>query len=191
MARQRVIAGIGEVLLAEYPDREEPVGLAALVPIHAVLAGHEGIAISRLGQDRAGNCLVSELRERGVDVSHLQTDPDLATGRVLIRALGGTSVVDAHAAYDQLQWDFDLADVAQGVDAVVYGALIRRSGQARSAIDRFLDECKTALRVFDITDRPGQDRNRNHALSGLEYAQIARRRRRSTAGRGVPAAASR
>ncbi|MHC4128850.1 MAG: hypothetical protein ACYSUA_11905, partial [Planctomycetota bacterium] len=142
MARKRVIVGIGEALLAEYPDREEPAGLAALVPIQAVLLGHEGIAISRLGQDRAADALLSGLRERGVDVSHLQSDPDLATGRLVIRALGGATLLDAHAAYDQLQWDFDLADIAQGADAVVFGALIMRSGQARSAVDRFLDECK-------------------------------------------------
>jgi sugar/nucleoside kinase (ribokinase family) len=173
MARPRVIIGIGEAVLAEYPDREEPAGLAALVPIHAALLGHEGIAISRLGQDRTADALISALRERGVGVSHLQSDPDLATGRLVIRALGEPTLVDAHAAYDQLQWDFDLADVAQGADAVVFGALIRRSGQSRSAVDRFLDECKAALRVFDLTNRSGPQLNRGQALSGLRYAEAA------------------
>ncbi|MHC4140494.1 MAG: carbohydrate kinase family protein [Planctomycetota bacterium] len=173
MSRPRVIIGIGEAVLAEYPDREEPAGLAALVPIHAVLLGHEGIAISRLGQDRTADVLISALRERGVGVSHLQSDPDLATGRLVIRALGEPTLVDAHAAYDQLQWDFDLADVAQGADAVVFGALIRRSGQSRSAMDRFLDECKAALRVFDLTNRSGPELNRGQTLSGLRYAEAA------------------
>jgi sugar/nucleoside kinase (ribokinase family) len=173
MARRRVIVGIGEALLAEYPDREEPAGLAALVPILAALLGHEGIAISRLGQDRTADALVSGLRERGVDVSHLQSDPDLATGRLVIRALGGATLLDAHAAHDQLQWDFDLADVAQGTDAVVFGALIRRNGQSRSAVDRFLDECKAAVRVFDLTNRPEPELNRGHTLSGLMHAEVA------------------
>ncbi|MHC4218001.1 MAG: carbohydrate kinase family protein [Planctomycetota bacterium] len=173
MTRPRSIVAIGEALLAEHPDREDPAGLAALIPIQAVLAGHEGITISRLGQDRAADVLMNGLRERGVDVGHLQSDPDLATGRLVMRALGAATLLDAHAAYDQLQWDFDLADVAQGVDAVVYGAVIRRSGQARSAVDRFLDECKSALRVFDLTNRSGPDLNRSHAQSGLEYAEVA------------------
>lgn len=173
MARRRVIIGIGEAVLAEYPDREEPAGLAALVPIHAVLLGHEGIAISRLGQDRTADVLISALRERGVGVSHLQSDPDLATGRLVIRALGEPTLVDAHAAYDQLQWDFDLADVAQGADAVVFGTLIRRSGQSRSAMDRFLDECKAALRVFDLTNRAEAELDRGQTLSGLRHAEAA------------------
>jgi sugar/nucleoside kinase (ribokinase family) len=173
MARRRTIVGIGEALLAEYPDREEPSGLAPLIALHAALAGHEGIAISRLGQDGPGETLVAALRERGVDVSHLQSDPDLATGRLVIKALGGATLVDAHAAYDQLQWDFDLADVAQTADAVVYGAMIRRSGQARSAVDRFLDECRAAVRVFDLTNRSGDELDRGHVQTGLNYAQAA------------------
>jgi sugar/nucleoside kinase (ribokinase family) len=173
VTRRRSIVGIGEALLAEYPDREEPSGLAAVVAVQAVLAGHVGIAISRLGQDRPGEALLAALRERGVDVSHLQSDPDLATARLVFRALGGATLVDAHAAFDQLQWDFDLADVAQAADAVVYGALIRRSGQARSAVDRFLDECRAAVRVFDLTNRTDDELNRSHALSGLDYAEVA------------------
>lgn len=173
MARRRVIIGIGEAVLAEYPDREEPAGLAALVPIHAVLLGHEGVAISRLGQDRKADVLISALRQRGVGVSHMQSDPDLATGRLVIRALGEPTLVDAHAAYDRLQWDFDLADVAQGADAVVFGTLIRRSGQSRSAMDRFLDECKAALRVFDLTNRAEAEPDRGHTLSGLRHAEAA------------------
>jgi sugar/nucleoside kinase (ribokinase family) len=172
VARRRVIIGIGEALLAEYPDREEPAGLALLVPMHAVLLGDEGIAISRLGQDETAELLKKQLRERGVDVSHLQSDPDLATGRLVIKALGGKTLVDAHAAYDQLQWDFDLADVAQRADAVVFGGLIRRTGQARSAVDRFLAECKAALRVFDLTNRGEDDLGRSHALSGLTHAEV-------------------
>jgi sugar/nucleoside kinase (ribokinase family) len=173
MARRRVIVGIGEALLAEYPDRDEPAGLAALVPAAAVLLGHEGIAISRLGQDRTADALISELRRRGVDVTHLQSDPDLATGRLVTRAPGETTLLDAHAAYDQLQWDFDLADVAQGADAVVFGARLRRSGQSRSAVDRFLDECKAALRVFDLTNAPEPPLERGHTLSGLRNADVA------------------
>jgi sugar/nucleoside kinase (ribokinase family) len=155
MARRRTIVGIGEALLAEYPDREEPSGLAPLIALHAALAGHEGIAISRLGQDGPGETLVAALRERGVDVSHLQSDPDLATGRLVIKALGGATLVDAHAAY------------------VVYGAMIRRSGQARSAVDRFLDECRAAVRVFDLTNRSGDELDRGHVQTGLNYAQAA------------------
>ncbi len=170
MARRRVIVGVGEALMREGDDREQPAGLGLLVPVHAVQLGHEGVAVSRIGQDPTGDVLVSRLQGLGVDVRHLQTDPDLATGRVLVNALG-TRRLDDHAAFDNLQWDLDLEDVAQRADAVVFGGLIRRSGQARSAVDRFLAECRTALRVFDLTGRAGTELNRSHAVSGLRYAE--------------------
>ena len=80
--------------------------------------------------------------------------------------------LDELAAFDQLQWDFDLADVAQRADAVVFGALLRRSGQARSAVDRFLDECKRAVRVFDMTGCNWAELDRNDVLSGLRHATV-------------------
>ncbi len=170
MARRRVIVGVGEALLRESGGREQPAGLGLLVPLHAVQLGHEGVAVSRVGQDATGDILLSKLRDLGVDVDHLQTDPDLPTGRLVVSALG-TRGLEGHAAFDNLQWDFDLEDVAQRADAVVFGGLIRRSGQARSAVDRFLAECRMALRVFDLAGRAGVDLNRGHAMSGLRRAE--------------------
>ncbi|MEE8155291.1 MAG: hypothetical protein V3T53_10105, partial [Phycisphaerales bacterium] len=75
MPRPRVIVAIGEALLAEFPDREEPAGLALLVPLYAKLLGHTGIAISRLGQDATAERLLALLQSQQIDASHLQSDP--------------------------------------------------------------------------------------------------------------------
>lgn len=172
MARRRVIVGVGVAVLAEASDREIPAGVALQVPLHAVTAGHEGIAIARLGQDATANQLLSVLRESGVDVRHLQSDPDLPTGRARLGRDGRLERLDDNAAFDQLQWDFDLSDVAQRADAVVFDALMRRSGQTRSAADRFLDECTRAMRVFDMTGCDFDKLDRSDILSGLEHATI-------------------
>jgi len=172
MVRTRVIVGVGEAFLAETNDREVPGGLALVVPMHAVLLGHTGIAISRVGQDSSAELLVGALRDHGVDVEHVQSDPDLATARARLSDNGGVDRLDPHAAFDNLQWDFDLQDVAQRADAVVFGVVARRSGQARSATDRFLDECSRAVRVFDTTGCTGDDQDRAHVLSGLRHAGV-------------------
>ena len=137
MGRRQTIVGLGEAR-AERTDGDEPAGLALVVPINAVLLGHEGIAVSRLGQDRTADLLIERLQALGVDVSHLQRDPDLATARVSTRSVSSHRGIDTQAAFDNLQWDFDLSDVAQEADAVVFGVLGRQSGQARSTADRFL-----------------------------------------------------
>jgi sugar/nucleoside kinase (ribokinase family) len=173
MARRRVIVGVGEALLAEEDEREAPAGLGLLVPIYSVLLGHEGVAVSRLGQDAAASVLLRRLGELGCAVSTLQSDPDLPTGRARIDGRGVRRLLEAQAAFDNLQWDFDLADVAQRADAVVYGGLARRSGQSRSTTDRFLAECRNALRVYDLTARSDPGLDRSEAVSGLGHAQVA------------------
>ncbi len=164
---------MGEALLAEEDEREVPAGLGLLVPIYAVLLGHEGIAISRLGQDAPAAAILRRLGEIGCAVGTLQSDPDLATGRARLDSLGGRRLLDSQAAFDNLQWDFDLADVAQRADAVVFGGLARRSGQSRSATDRFLAECRHALRVYDLTARSDPGLDRSEAISGLHFADVA------------------
>ena len=174
MARQRTIIGLGEALLVEHPNRTEPAGLAPLVALHAVRLGHIGVAVSRIGQDEAAEELRAQLNDAGVDTTHIQRDPDLPTGRVIERAIGGriARYLEARAAFDNLQSDFDLEDVAQQADAVVYGMLTRRGGQTRSEENRFLAACQAAVKVFDLTNR-AEAPDRGQAMSGLEHADAA------------------
>jgi len=172
MARQRVFVGIGEALLCEYPDRVEAGGLAVRFARHAVQLGHMGVAVSRLGQDSAADELLRQLRELGIRLDALQSDPDLATGRLIVKSIAGKTsrTLTSRAAFDNLQWDFDLVDTAQQADAVLFGSLARREGQSRSIIKRFLAECLSAVRVFDMTNRAHETIDRVEARTGLEFA---------------------
>jgi len=172
MARQRVIVGIGEALLCEFPDRVEPGGLTIRCARQAARLGHRGIPISRLGQDLAANELLTQIKAAELPIDHLQSDPDLPTGRLIVRSIGGTTrrTLQPRAAFDNLQWDFDLVDVAQSADGVVFGALAQRDGQSQSIIRRFVAECVNAVRVFDLTNRPENGFDRVQARATLEYA---------------------
>ena len=169
MARQRTIVGLGEALLAESPQGTAPAGLAAEVALTAVRLGHRGVPISRIGQDEAAEELLKLLREAGVDTSHVQSDPDLPTARLIVRGFGGAVAryVEERAAFDNLQWDFDLEDISQQADGVVFGLLSRRGGQTRSEENRFLAQCSAAMKVFDLTNRGPGPIDRSLAQSGL------------------------
>jgi fructokinase len=171
MARQRVIVGLGEAILVEHPDRSEAAGLGAAVALEAVGLGERGFVVSRVGQDPQGEELQTLLSDAGVEIDHVQTDPDLPTGRVIVRAIGDPvrRHLEARAAFDNLQADFDLEDIAQQADAVIYGLLTRRGGQTRAEEDRFLPSCGAALKLFDLTNR-GDTLDRGHATTGLEHA---------------------
>ncbi len=176
MTRQRSIVGIGEALLVETPEGVSVGGIAMDVALQAHRAGHIGVPISRIGQDPPANELLTMLTADEIDPAHIQSDPDLKTGRLVIRRLGGEQLrrLDPRAAFDNLQWDFDLEDVAQQADAAVFGLLGCRDGQARSVHDRFLSECTAAIRVCDCTNTdPDCDDNRGIALSMLRVAEVA------------------
>ncbi len=172
MPRSWTIASIGEALWAESPSGDRPSGLACDVALAAVMQGQRGLPVSRIGQDSLGHRLTESLRTASVATTHIQTDPDLPTPRMLIRSIQGvqTTRIDARAAFDNLQWDFDLEDLAQQADAVVYGLLARRNGQARSTIDRFLTSCPHALRVLDLANRPDEVIDRSILMRAVEFA---------------------
>jgi len=175
---QRRIVGIGDALLLERGGDIVPEGLAIDVARWAQRCGHIGIPISRVGQDDRAARIIAALREQDIDVSHLQSDPDHPTARRVVRIVAGRAVpgagrLDQRAAFDNLQWDFDLLDVAQEADAVVFGMTAQRGGLSGSVIRRFLSECTGALRLLDLTDRAMDDFDRTQALRCLETANIA------------------
>lgn len=177
MPRERVIVSIGEALLSERRGNVEPGGLAMNYAQAAAKAGFRGAAVSRIGQDESGEQLLQLARERDIDVEHVQSDPDLPTARLLTRTVAGQSVsiLTANAAFDNLQWDFDLIDLAQRAEAVFFGQLARRNGQAKSVIKQFLLECSgggAAMRVFDLTNRGGDAVDRAAAWTGLEFCEV-------------------
>lgn len=175
MRRQNTIISVGEAMLAEKGTITEPVGIALETALLAKSMGDEGVAISRLGQDNIANELLTTLIAAGLDVSLLQSDPDLPTGRIVIRSIAGTtrSSIQPRAAFDNMQWDFDLIDAAQRADAVVFGVLAQRCAQSHSVVRRLLSECGSALRVFDLTNREDGAFDRRTALTLLDQADVA------------------
>jgi fructokinase len=171
----RSIVGIGEILLVSDRDGEHAGGLAAQVALHAARLGYPAVPVSRVGQDPAGTQLLSILRQSGVNTDHVQSDPDLPTGRLTIRTLAGrtTRTLESRGAFDNLQWDFDLEDVGRDCDAVIFGELARREGQTRTTIDRFLTACRHAMRIYDLTNRASDDLQRVLIGRALEFAEGA------------------
>lgn len=175
MTGRTTIVGIGEALRIERPQRVESGGLAALAAITAARLGHAGVVVTRVGQDAAGDEIVAHLRSKGVGVDHVQTDPDLATGRLTVRSIAGrtTRTLTAWSAFDNLQWDFDLVDLGQEAAGVIFGELARRGGQTRSVMKQFLAGCTGAVRLYDATNRV-DDAPADRVLmqSALEFTDV-------------------
>lgn len=154
------IVGLGESLFDLFPDKQVLGGAPLNVAVHAhQLAspfGGRGVVVSRVGQDDLGQQLLADLRSRGMTTDYVQTDPDHDTGKVYVSFQeDGEPAFDIvrGVAWDWLQFDPDLEELARRCEAVCFGSLAQREAQTRNTIYRFLSTASHAIRLFDVNLR--------------------------------------
>jgi fructokinase len=160
MSSRFTIVGLGEALFDIFPDAQILGGAPLNVAVHAqqlaTPRGGSAAVVSRVGQDDLGRQIVEALGERGVDTACIQTDPDRDTGKVYVGADSrGEPTFDIveDVAWDWLQFDPDLDDLARRCAAVSFGSLAQRTAQSRNTIYRFLEASRRAIRMFDVNLR--------------------------------------
>lgn len=174
------IVGLGEALFDVFPDTQvlggAPLNVAVAAHQLAQVRGGRGVVVSRVGQDDLGNQVVAELTERGISCEYLQRDPDHGTGVVYVgvdhKGEPNYDIV-GDVAYDWLQWDGDLDDLAARCEAVAFGSLCQRQAQSRSTIYRFLGEARRAVKLFDVNIRQNFY-NQNIIRRSLELANVVK-----------------
>ncbi len=158
MAQQFSIVGIGEALFDIFGSEEKLGGAPLNVAVHAHRLAQDrgqGLVVSRVGDDELGRQVLRELKQRGLNNTYMQVDPDRATGRVYVTLDDGDPSYEIveDVAWDTLQWDPDLEDLARRADAVCFGSLAQRDAQSRSTIIRFVESSRHAVRLFDANLR--------------------------------------
>jgi fructokinase len=121
------------------------------------LMGDQGIVASRVGEDSRGIDALRRMEELGLDIDHVQTDPEHSTGVVNVKVdqLGVAQYDIAQpVAWDFLEWNSDWRQLAQDVDAVCFGSLAQRSKKSCVTIRQFLAAApEHTLKVFDVNLR--------------------------------------
>lgn len=154
--KKRVV-GLGEVLWDLFPGRACLGGAPANFAYITTLMGDHGIVASRVGQDSRGLEALRRLEELGLDIDHVQTDREHATGTVNVHIDGngqpGFEIAEP-VAWDHLQWTPDWRRLADTADAVCFGSLAQRSATSRDTIQRFVKATpRGTLKVFDVNLR--------------------------------------
>jgi fructokinase len=156
-AMKKRVVGLGEVLWDLLPERTCLGGAPANFAYITTLMGDHGIVASRVGEDSRGMEALRNMGELGLDVSHVQTDRERATGTVKVE-LDGKGVARFEIAYpvawDFLEWTADLRRLAGEADAVCFGSLAQRSEESRATIQQFIRALSpNAVNVFDVNLR--------------------------------------
>ncbi len=154
--KKRVV-GLGEVLWDLLPEQTCLGGAPANFAYITTLMGDQGIVASRVGEDSRGLEALRRLEELGLDIDHVQTDRERATGTVKVEFEGdGVARFDiaAPVAWDALEWTPDWQHLAAKVDAACFGSLAQRSETSRATIRHFLRGMSPGtLKVFDVNLR--------------------------------------
>ncbi len=152
----KTIVAIGEALWDVFPDGRRPGGAPCNVAFHAARLGDRGVIITRVGNDALGAELVAFLRERGVDIDHVQRDGTKPTGTVsvTIEHPDPRYTIADDVAWDYLVADDDARTLTRTADAICVGSLAQRRDPSRAAIQRLLRDARgDALIVFDVNLR--------------------------------------
>jgi fructokinase len=154
---KKKVVGLGEVLWDLLPGRTCLGGAPANFAYVTTLLGDEGIVASRVGEDSRGLEALRRLKELGLNIEHVQTDRECATGTVNVEldAKGIARFEIAHpVAWDFLEWSGDWQHLAENADAVCFGSLAQRSDASRATIRRFVRAASPgAVKVFDVNLR--------------------------------------
>ena len=168
--KSRRILCFGEVLWDITAEGRKPGGAPANVALQLAALGVETQLLTRVGNDALGAELTAWMADTGIDVSHVQVDDELPTGRVAVDATDPLNVsyeIAAPAAWDRINSETLIRPEKQDPAAVVFGSLAARHSVSRASLLALLEH--SDLRVFDVNLRPPFDA-RETVEQLLEYS---------------------
>lgn len=146
---------VGEVLWDSMPAGLFLGGAPHNVARHLHRLGQPVTLVSRVGDDVLGHEALRRLDADGLDLEHVQIDPDLPTGFVKVAMdVGGIPDYEIvqPAAWDAIELTDELRDAAVEARAVVFGTLAQRDDTSRRTVQALTDAASFA--VFDVNLRP-------------------------------------
>lgn len=113
--------------------------------------------VSSVGKDELGQDLVKKCKELGLNPEFLQEDSFHPTGTVEVELDSqgqATYEIKEDVAWDYLEWNDGLKNLAGNCAAVCFGTLCQRNRVTRNTLKNFLERCpKKTIKVFDINLR--------------------------------------
>lgn len=153
----------GEILWDFLPAGLFPGGAPFNVGYHLKQLGADVRLVSAVGRDLLGEELLIRLRNWNMDTELITRHSGLPTGyvRAVISENGDARYdITPSVAWDQIFMNQDVAQAAQGAQALVFGSLAQRSPFNRTVLNRIFDVLPgrdEAWRVFDVNLRAPHD----------------------------------
>jgi fructokinase len=155
----RPIFCFGEALWDSLPRGLFVGGAPINVAYHIKQMGAYPIPVTAVGRDQLGEELLRRLQAWGVDTCGVGVHPAKLTGLSRVTLARGSHTFDImeDVAWDWIELQPSVLDLAPRSVAVVFGSLAQRYEHNRAQLSALLPHCPTALKVFDVNLRPPYD----------------------------------
>lgn len=168
------MAGIGEILWDLLPDGRQLGGSPMNVVYHCNAAGIKSVVVSAVGKDKPGKEILEQVNSKGNSTEYIQVSTHYPTGTVTVTLKDGIPDFTIHnnVAWDHIQWNESLRELAENIDAVAFGSLAQREPESRQSIRNFISHMKPgSIKVFDINLRQNFH-SKELLVEALEIANI-------------------
>ena len=152
--KKNIVVGVGELLWDMLPSGKRAGGAPINFVYHAIQAGADGYAISKVGKDANGIEIIEQLKEN--NIQYIIDESKLPTSTVEVELESGipTYKIVENVAWDDIDASKPALDLVKSCDVICFGSLALRSPKSQKNILKLIDSApEDALKVFDINLR--------------------------------------
>jgi fructokinase len=155
---QKTVLSFGEILWDIFPGQTILGGAPFNLACRVNALGDRGIMASRVGRDDLGRKAFESVKTLGMDTSCIQLDDNLPTGTVRVtldEKKNPDFFIVPGVAYDNIEADEHLLEIASCADYFCFGTLVQRSPRTRQALEKLLEAAVNSVKLLDINLRKG------------------------------------
>jgi fructokinase len=156
MNTKPIVAGIGELLWDMLPSGKQLGGAPCNFAWHAMQAGCECHVVSAIGTDDLGDELIGTVQKLGISDRFVQRNQyPTSTVSITLNDQGHPDyTIHEHVAWDYIEWDDEIKQLASTLDALCFGSLAQRNAGSKESILSLVRATRPdCLKVFDINLR--------------------------------------
>lgn len=175
MDKKFTIIGVGAILWDIFPKCKKLGGAPANFAYHVYSLGHDGVIISRVGNDVLGTEIIKVLSNKKMNTSFIQIDEIYPTGtvEVVIDINNQPDYINKEqVAWDFIEWQNSFIELLDKADAICFGTIDQRNEVSRKTIINILKKTQTNTEiVYDVNLRQNYY-NRGIIEESLKFATI-------------------
>ncbi len=150
----------GELLWDMLPEGPILGGAPSNLATHLHALGSSVSLVTKIGNDVLGEKALKRIQTKGLDPQFIQLDTTHPTGTVEVGINNETGEpeydIKEDVAYDHIQFNQQLANLAKEVDCVCFGTLAQRQPESQKTLERIIDLAGSHATLFlDINLREG------------------------------------